>query len=147
MPWKPKGDAVVKGSGKVKTKEQLAAELKVVKNSRTTEAATSIVQALIKYGTVAWIAHEAYLAIVVLSGKHTFADIGIRFLAEIPVSIGIAWVLAVGAVLYGLRQNKLRKDTVERLQNRIQSLEKTIDPGRSSSQLTTRGDTRPEDLP
>lgn len=136
---------MVERSSRGKTKEQLAAELHIVKNSRTTDAIVSVVQAIIKYGALVWIAHEAYLSIVILSGKHTFASIGITFLAKVPISVGVAWVLAVFAAGYGLRQNKLRKDTVERLHARIKSLETEIDPGRSSSKLTNRGETRPED--
>jgi hypothetical protein len=44
-----------------------------------------------------------------------------------------------------LKQRKLRRDVVERLSSRVPFLEKQLDPGRTSSKLTDRGDTNPED--
>lgn len=60
--------------------------------------------------------------------------------------VGLAIIFGVAGIVYGRRESKLRKDTVERLQDRNCRLEREIDPKRSSSQLTPRGDTRPEDI-
>lgn len=78
-----------------------------------------------------------------LSGLSTAADIQLSFLVDI--SVYIAWLAGAGGVGYGLHQRKLRRDTVERLQARITELESEVDPGRTSSGLTGRGDTNPED--
>jgi len=73
------------------------------------------------------------------------ADIGIKVLGNFSISTAVAWLLGAGGAGYGMAQNKLRKDTVERLQKRNQDLERSFDQRRSSSRLTTRGDTRPGD--
>ena len=86
-----------------------------------------------------------YLAIDSLSGKATLADIGVSFLGDLTFSVTIAWLSCSIGIIFGLWQQKLRKDTVERLQMRITELERERDSKRSSSNLTKRGDTRPED--
>ncbi len=84
-------------------------------------------------------------AIESLAGEFTIADIAVQFLGRAWISTGLAWVLAGGGIFYGLRQRKLRRDTVERLSPAKVQREKEIDPGRSSSRLTPRGETNPED--
>ena len=63
----------------------------------------------------------------------------------VEVSVALSWTVALIGTAYGIQQRKLRRDTVERLQTRNIELEKKIDQKRSSSKLTARGDTRPED--
>jgi hypothetical protein len=46
---------------------------------------------------------------------------------------------------YGLRERRLRRQTTERFTQRNYKLEKLVDPNRTSSHLTTRGTTNPED--
>ena len=107
----------------------------------------SVFHSLIRWAGIVLIARYGFLAIESLSGQTTLADVGIAFLGDVNVSIAIAWVAAIGGIAYGWRQRKLRKDTVERLCARIAQLEKTIGNVRSSSHLTARGETRPEDQP
>jgi hypothetical protein len=97
------------------------------------------------YGGLVGIFYFIYQSVAVLAGKATVADIGIKFLAELGISEALAWLLAGGGMLYGFGQRRLRKNTIERLQSRNQSLEQSLDPNRTSSRLTPRGDTRPED--
>lgn len=87
----------------------------------------------------------AYKTVATLAGETTVADIGIKVLADVRFSEVFAWIFGASGVGYGWRQRKLRRDTIERLSGRQQALEKGIDPKRSSSELTTRGDTNPED--
>jgi hypothetical protein len=58
---------------------------------------------------------------------------------------GSVTLLAVFAIGYGKYQAKLRRDDVEQLSRYKEKYEKSVDPARSSSRLTERGDTRPED--
>lgn len=58
---------------------------------------------------------------------------------------GFGIILGVIGVLFGWRQNDLRKHTVSRLHEYQLLYEKSIDPKRTSSDLTQRGDTREED--
>lgn len=128
-----------------KNKAQLQAENKMLRESKVAEGWITIGQSVVRWAAIVFIIRYAYLAIVALAGKQTDADIGVNFLADINVAVALAWSVAAAGTVYGLRQNKLRKDTVERLQQRIQSLEQQVDPKRTSSRLTQRGETRPED--
>jgi hypothetical protein len=100
---------------------------------------------LIKYGCLAIVAYLGYRSIAVLSGQYTFADIGIKFLANVRIANSVGYVVGVGGLAYGRRQKKLREDAIEQLAPRIKELEAQIDPNRTSSGLTERGRTRPED--
>ncbi len=95
--------------------------------------------------TIIVVFYILFLAVKELAGQNTWAKITVNFLSNIKVSKIIAWIFGGGAIIYGKNQNKLRKDTVEFFEGRIRSLEAQIDPNRSSSKLTQRGDTRPED--
>ena len=130
---------------KKKSRTELAAELEFVRESKKWEVGASIANNLIRYGTAAWCAFMAYLSIDALAGRRTLAWIGINVLANLKVSIVIGWFVGIAGFVYGRGQRKLRRDTIARLNGRIQDLEKSIDPGRTSSQLTERGETRPED--
>ena len=135
-----------------KTKAQLEAEVELLKyklwtlrKANLSEGAVQVVNNGIRWGSICFISYNAYLSIEVLAGKNTLADIGIGFLTDINVSVAISWALAAGGVLYGYGQRRLRKNGVEHLAKRNQRLELIIDPERTSSNLTERGDTRPED--
>ncbi len=58
----------------------------------------------------------------------------------------LSLTVGVSGLVYGLYQRHLRRETIERTQGRIRELEKAVDNKRSSSRLTVRGDTRPEDV-
>ncbi len=128
-----------------KSKGQLEAELKVLRKARFSEGTVSVILSFIRWGAIVLIVRYAYLSIEALSGKTTLADIVVQFLSGVKVSVAIAWTFGIGGLAYGWKQRKLRRDTVERLQKRIQALESKVDLNRTSSQLTPRGDTRPED--
>jgi hypothetical protein len=57
-----------------------------------------------------------------------------------------AWIFGLCGTLYGLRQQKLRRDTIQTQSGRIIELETRHDPERSSSKLSERGTTHAEDL-
>lgn len=120
-------------------------ELRIFKITRLVEGVVQISSNLFRWGGIVLISRYAYLTVESLAGQNTLADIGINFLSDIKVSVGLAWGACAGGIIYGERQRKLRKNTVERLQGRIRDLETEIDPDRSTSNLTHRGDTRPED--
>ena len=87
----------------------------------------------------------AYLSIDALAGRSTSASFNMGLFGTVEVSVALSWTVALIGTAYGIQQRKLRRDTVERLQTRNIELEKKIDQKRSSSKLTARGDTRPED--
>jgi len=104
-----------------------------------------VLKTLIKYGSLALIFYWISSAIQALAGKYTFADIGVKFLAQLSISQSISYATGAGGVLYGMRERKLRRDKTEYLANRNRELEERLDPKRSSSRLTGRGTTRKED--
>jgi len=80
-----------------------------------------------------------------LAGQYTFAKIGVGFLGDFRISETFAYIFGAGGVVYGIKRRRLHQDSVERTAQRISDLEKQLDPKRSSSRLTPRGKTRPED--
>ena len=101
----------------------------------------------IPWGGLVVIGYYMYRSVSALSGHTTFANIILRFLADFRVTEGVAYIFGLGGIGYGLRNRKLRKDQLERMARRVKELESQIDPRRSSSRLTARGETRPEDEP
>jgi len=123
----------------------MKAELRYRLYGRIIDVIGSVVNRAIPWVGVVFIAYNVNSAVRFLAGRTTFADVGIKFLADFRISEAVAYVFGGGGLLYGLRNRKLRKDNVERMTRRIAQLEAQIDPRRSSSRLTSRGETRPED--
>ena len=111
------------------------------------EGVTSVLNNLIRWGGLTAIAYFAYRSIDTLAGRTTLADMGVSvsFFTGARIADLMAWVLAVVGVGYGLAQRSLRGRTVARQEGRVIALETKIDPERTSSRLTRRGKTRPED--
>ena len=112
---------------------------------RKIDAIDANIRLFIKYGFLALIAFFVYHCVDVLSGKQTFADIGMRFLGDIKIGNSFGYVVGGGGLLYGKRQKGLRERAIENLAPGLQGREAAMDPNRSSSGLTPRGRTRPED--
>jgi len=98
-----------------------------------------------KWGSLVAIAFFSREAISSLAGHYTFADIGIKFLGKLSFTQSIQYGLIGGLSFWGIRERKLRQSTIARLAPRIEQLEKLIDARRTSSRLTLKGTTRPED--
>jgi hypothetical protein len=128
-----------------KTKAELQVENRMLRRSRVVESVAAVVQTGIKWGALFGIFYWLFRSVEVLAGQHTLAQIGVGFWADVRISEALAWLLAVLFGGYGIGQRKLRKDTIERLSARVKELETQIDPGRTSSRLTSRGDTHPGD--
>jgi len=95
--------------------------------------------------TIGWCAHEASKAIIAFAGKSSVADLSMKLLANLSVVWELSLTLSGISVTLYLRERKLHRDTRERLTARVTELELRIDPKRSSSQLTPRGQTRKGD--
>jgi hypothetical protein len=80
-----------------------------------------------------------------LAGKTTFAYFFANFLANIGVQFVAALSVSGLSIAYGVYQKQQKKITTERLHKRIKELEIQINPERSSSGLTPRGETNPAD--
>lgn len=132
-------------TNKKKTRADLEAELKSLRNARLSEGFVSVAKDIVRYGTLVLIVRYVYLSIDSLAGRQTLADVGFTILGNVNVSVVIAWGAGAAGLAYGWQQRKLRRDTIEYLQRRNIELESELDPNRTSSSLTPRGDTRPED--
>lgn len=128
-----------------KSVPELQAENRVLRRFRFTEGVASVLNRAIAWVGIVLLARYGYLTVAALAGKTTAADIGIKVLGDVRVSEVLAWLFGGGGIAYGLGQRKLRRDTIERQAERVRSLEEKVDPRRSSSKLTKRGTTRPED--
>jgi hypothetical protein len=114
---------------------------------RFIEVVGLIVHRAVPWAGITAVAYFAYLSIRTLSGEHTVASLVVKFVADFNIKEGVSYVVGLTGIGVGLRYRKLRKDTLEHMGERIKELESQIDPKRSSSRLTRRGETRPEDLP
>jgi hypothetical protein len=91
-----------------------------------------------------------YLSIRELAGRQTLADLRFRVLADLKASkyfgLILPWGLAGMATAYGLGQRFLRKRHIKRISSEHSKIQKTVDPGRRSSHLSTKGETSTEDF-
>lgn len=125
--------------------EEKTQDLKFRRFARVVDSLTALCSSLIRYAGVALPFYWMYRTASVLSGKTTTADIGLKMLGSLTINESIGYGAGVVGVIYGLSERRLRRDKTEYLQTRIQRLEKQMDPKRSSSRLTPRGTTNPED--
>lgn len=128
-------------ANKKKTRSELEAENRLLKQHGLSTNLSKIIIEIIRYGAIVACFYFLQQMVHDLAGKQTAAKINVDIMTEV-----FAVAFGIGGIAYGRRQRKLRRDKTEYLQNRIQSLEKLVDPKRSSSRLTPRGETRPEDL-
>jgi hypothetical protein len=122
-----------------------AAELRYRLQCRIVDMIGSIFHVVVPWAGAALVALFFYKAVASLAGQYTFAQVGLSFLGDFKISDAVAYLFGGGGVAYGLNRKKLQGDNLERTAKRIAELEKQIDPKRSSSRLTPRGLTRPED--
>jgi hypothetical protein len=111
----------------------------------TVQSLTSIFNNLIKWGSICFVVWCFYLSISALAGKTTLANILIKVLSNLSINNALCLLLAGGGVAYGLGERKVRQKAIQHIQPRNQELEKKLDPNRTSSELTPRGETNPRD--
>jgi len=86
-----------------------------------------------------------FRAIGVLAGQSTsvVVDATLSAFGELKVVLPSAIATAAGVGWY--RERNLRHKNTEHMASRIEKLEKTVDPKRTSSKLTKQGRTNPVD--
>jgi hypothetical protein len=99
----------------------------------------------IPWGAACFIAYMVFRSVDALVGKVTLAELGANLVGNVRINEAVAWILASLFGLYGLNERRLRRKHIERLAPQISELESRLDPNRTSSRLTPRGTTRPED--
>lgn len=108
--------------------------------------AGQVLTVAVRWGFAFLIAMQMSQAVQSMAGKQTDADVNINAIFGIEVKDVLMSSVAVGGVLYGLRQRQLRQDTIQENSEYQKALEQVHDPTRTSSHLTTRGTTNPKDL-
>jgi hypothetical protein len=115
------------------------------------DAALRIGLTFIKWASIAIIVWQLRLAIDSLAGKSTLANFGVFLVADLKAnkvfSHIIMALLALGGVSFGVREKRLKRKVIKQSGDRIASLERRLDPKRTSSGLMIDGRSRPEDEP
>ncbi|HWQ32295.1 MAG TPA: hypothetical protein VNQ79_05380 [Blastocatellia bacterium] len=131
---------------KKKTKDELLAENRMLKSSYWVVYLSNVLNNLIKWSALVLLGiYCGRPAIEALAGKETEANIAIKILGNLSIREGISYAAAAGFGAYGMYQRRLRRKTIERQHDRVAKLERQHDPKRSSSRLTKRGETNPND--
>lgn len=128
-----------------RSREQLEAELRVLRNRRLSDGWASVANNVVRWGGILGIVYYTAQAVQSLAGQQTAAALILQWPTEYKVHVAIPWITAVAFVAYGLLQRYLKNRTVRELHQYIKELEQRVDPKRSSSGLTSTGETRPED--
>ena len=131
---------------KAKTKAALEAENYVLKQQVKSDRWSVTITHAVKWGALFGIVSKISSVGVALAGHHTVADIAVKVLAHTSVPSALGIIFGSGGIVYGKRQEILKRKTVQRLETRMKEFEKSFDPKRSSSKLTTQGETNPEDI-
>ena len=113
--------------------------------ARIVDAVSKVLQSGFKWGSLFGCFYFAMDALKAYAGHVTLADVQFSVLFSEHAATTFALLFGAGGVLYGRRERKLRKETIERLHPFQRRYEESIDQGRTSSLLTRRGDTRKED--
>ena len=132
-------------SFKNKSKEELVAENNFLRRGGYAEQIGTTFQTIFKWLAIAFAAWCIKESFVAYAGKISEANVLVSFLGKLEISEALAWIFGAGGAAYGYKQRKLKGETVERLQSRISELEKRFDKQRTSSELTTTGETNPKD--
>lgn len=121
-------------------------ELRVAGKVQQTQIVAGLAGTLIRYAAFFGVIYfGVYRTVGELAGEKTTANVLISLLTDFRMSHALAWTLAAGTTFYGLRERKLRRDSTARQAKQNRLLERKLDPHRSSSKLTERGETNPHD--
>jgi len=120
-------------------------EAEYLLRSKRLELAETAIRLLIPWGALVAIAYWVHSDVVALAGKRTLAQIGLSFVGDIKISDAVAYIFGAAGAGYGIAERTLRRKTIARLSEENRTLEEMVDPQRTSSNLTKRGTTRPED--
>lgn len=123
-----------------------AQDLEFRRTALFTGAFVSVFNNLVKWAGLCGLGFISYLAIKEMAGQETMANIVVNFMTDIKVNQWLAYIVGGCGAGYGVAQRRTKNSTIARLSGRKEKLEQMIDPGRKSSKLTARGETRPEDI-
>lgn len=142
-----------------KSATQRGVEARYLAYAKISGHIASVLITLFKYGFLAAgivaTAFYSHKCVECLAGLETNADISISFFSKTTLKAMLAgdsglrntifFTFGVFGTIYGIAQKWFRRKDIARLKTRDPARERRIDPRRSSSLLTERGETRPED--
>jgi len=123
----------------------LPEERKYLLQVRIIDLVGTVIMYGIKYGSFLLAIYMITDAAKAFAGKTSVADLALRVLADIKAPQWVAYALGLGGVGWGWNERRLRHRTVARMARNKEEAEKRLDPGRTSSNLTAEGKSRPED--
>ena len=103
--------------------------------------------AVVRWTGICFCAYQASLVLIAWSGETTIADVTVALKAtgSSGAAAGLGLVVGAAGLIYGKVQAWLRRETIRQFEARVREHETALDPGRSSSGLTTSGDTPSEE--
>ncbi len=120
-------------------------EARILQYQILADAVSKTLQSLFKWDSLFGCVYYTMDMLKAYAGKTTWADVNFAAAVNDHLASVLGMVFGISGVWYGHRERKLRKDTMERLHRYQRRYEESRDPGRTSSRLTRRGDTRQED--
>lgn len=103
----------------------------------------STIRTIAKWGGLAVIALFIYLSVDSLAGKSTEVTGIVGVIASLD---RIApWFVSACALVWGYAEREVRRRTVKNMSEQKKALERRLDPGVTTSDLTSTGDTNPSD--
>lgn len=113
--------------------------------SQAIDSIAGIIKAAFFCVLLAVLAYWMREVLLAYAGKATLANVVIKLAADLRFDQTFAYIFGAGGIAYGLAQRQLRRRNIDRLTRRGIAAEQILDPNRTSSELTPRGTTRPED--
>jgi hypothetical protein len=99
----------------------------------------------IRWAGIVIVAYVGFGALKAFAGQSTSVAISLILNALVDLKLQLAIALTGTACAWAAAERILRLRKVESMQGRIKELETRLDPNRSSSGLTPRGQTNPRD--
>jgi hypothetical protein len=128
--------------------DERALELKYQFRFRLTDVASLAIERGLPIAGVVLVTYfGVFRPIHDLAGRNTQASFGLAMFADIRPSEIVSYLFGVAGWIFGINAQRLRRNVTERLAGRNAALEQQKDPNRTSSGLTPRGKTPPEDAP
>lgn len=105
------------------------------------------VERLAWVGAFAFLGWKALDTFGAFAGESTALSVWLDAIVsgELTIQVAVPWGLAAFLTYLWRRERRLRHVVTERLSRRTRELERRLHPGRTSSNLTARGTTNPED--
>ncbi|MFO1053922.1 MAG: hypothetical protein U1F36_17025 [Planctomycetota bacterium] len=128
-----------------KTRQDLEAELRVLRAARTSDRVCTTISCCFKYSCFAYLGWCALESVRALAGRTTLSQFFVGILGNIELGWTVSLTVGLVGIIYGSKERALRRRVVVQLAAQKTDLEKRLDPGRTSSSLTIDGMTNPKD--